>query len=335
MNLFISSGCNVETVPLQELELHRKMLWEWPCIPTLWNTCVICLRDDIGTKKYKSTCGGNSSSFCCSVSFLCVFVQFIIMRLWKSGILLSLWQAKIGKWTSNLSCCVFLLPAFLLGVGIHTVCVLLVWERSTLGQLSRELIVRIVFMMWTLRSRRALLKSDPGLSLREWNHVRKLFLLPLERARRSIYLPLRKWMMRLPTKMNLRTCHHSLYCLRSFWRWWLELWPNETLTGRLKCRKSVLRSSSTSDYCTLSHCLHARAFRSFPICTPRCPARWINLSRPASLVPMSLTMPTWWGLNSTVMGCPGLKRCLRVISRPGAASSLSGFYPLSRLGLIC
>ncbi len=46
---------------------------------------------------------------------------------------------------SSVSGCVFLPALASLQVGIHTVCVLFVWERSMLGQLSRELTVHIVF----------------------------------------------------------------------------------------------------------------------------------------------------------------------------------------------
>ncbi len=168
MNVFISSWCNVETVPLQELELRRKTLWECPCFSTLWKVCNpsegipvdVTDGDDVGTRKYKSTCGGDSGSFCCSVSSLCVFILFIVVCLWKSGILLSLWQAKIGKWTSNLSGCVFLPARVLLRVGIHSLCVACQGAehaRSALKGAHCPHCVRL--MMRMLRSQRALFEE--------------------------------------------------------------------------------------------------------------------------------------------------------------------------------
>uniref|UniRef100_A0A673MGI8 Uncharacterized protein n=1 Tax=Sinocyclocheilus rhinocerous TaxID=307959 RepID=A0A673MGI8_9TELE len=41
-------------------------------------SCDVTGGDDVATRKYKSTCGGESGSFCCSVRALCVFVLFIV-----------------------------------------------------------------------------------------------------------------------------------------------------------------------------------------------------------------------------------------------------------------
>ncbi len=168
--------------------------------------------------------------------------------------------------TSSVSGCVFLPAPASLGVGIHSA--LLFWERSTLGQVSKELIVHIVFAFQCGRSvpgerslRKALspvfpsasaeierrLKSwgsqmdltedwrwarpflllplpDLALTLWGWRHVLKRFPPPRERARRLRELPLRRRVVRASIKTKLWIIHHSLSCLRSCWRWWLELW---------------------------------------------------------------------------------------------------------------
>ncbi len=67
-------------VPFRELELRWRMLRERPCVPTLWYACAIrpdiTGRDDVATKKYKSTCGEENGSFFCSIGALCVLRLF-------------------------------------------------------------------------------------------------------------------------------------------------------------------------------------------------------------------------------------------------------------------
>ncbi len=90
---------------------------------------------------------------------MCVH-SIIVVCLWKSGILLSLWQAKIGKWTSNLSGCVFLPARVLLRVGIHSLCVACQGAehaRSALKGAHCPHCVRL--MMRMLRSQRALFEE--------------------------------------------------------------------------------------------------------------------------------------------------------------------------------
>ncbi len=95
--------------------------------------------DDVATRKYKSTCGEGGGSFCCSVSALCkVYVLFtVVCPLYIENIS---WQlARNKSLTRSVSDCVPLPARVSSRVVTHTICALLVWERSTLGQLSREL----------------------------------------------------------------------------------------------------------------------------------------------------------------------------------------------------
>ncbi len=111
-------------------------LWERPCVPTLWHMRVIRPResptdftngDDVTTRKYKCTCGEDSSSFCCSVSALCVLL--VIHCFLSHYIIIKMATGK--HLISSVAGCVFLPALASLRVGIHTVCALLFWERST------------------------------------------------------------------------------------------------------------------------------------------------------------------------------------------------------------
>ncbi len=83
--------------------------------------------DDVASSKYKSTCGGDSGSYCCSVSALWV-LHLIYCCL--SCLKFIMATGKHESWCVSGSS---FLPALAsLRVGIHTVCALLVWERSTL-----------------------------------------------------------------------------------------------------------------------------------------------------------------------------------------------------------
>ncbi len=71
------------------------------------------------------------------------------------------------------------------------------------------------------RARPFLLLSLPDLVLTLWRRkpILKRFPPPRERARGSRYLPLRTRVARSSIETRLWICHHSLSCLRSYWRW--------------------------------------------------------------------------------------------------------------------
>ncbi len=106
--------------------------------------------DDVATWKYKSTCGEGGGSFCCSVSALCVYVLFtVVCPLYIENIL---WQlARNKSLTRSVSDCVPLLARVSSRVVTHTICALLVWERSCPHCLRMS--------MRTLRFRRVLFEE--------------------------------------------------------------------------------------------------------------------------------------------------------------------------------
>ncbi len=252
--------------PFGNFEL-RQTLWERLFVLMLWNMYVIPSkgipanvtgRDDVATRKYKSTCGEGSGSFCCSVNALCVYVLFTVVC--------PLYIMATGKQVSDkqrFRLCASHYPRFITGGDTHNLCIACLGAehaRSALEEADCPHCVRI--SMRSLRFRRALspvLLAVP-LSLRQsgaWNrgdhiwiwqknwrwacpflhlplpdpvlnrwvrkHVLEQFLPPRERARRSCHLPLRRRVARASSEKRLWVCHHSRFRSRSCWRWLPEL----------------------------------------------------------------------------------------------------------------
>ncbi len=98
-------------------------------------------RGDVGTRKFKRACGGNSDSFLSfSKSSVCQFtICLSVLFTVVCPISCQKPKTSIRARAGCIIGCVFLPARTTLRVGIHTVCVLSAWERSTRSRLSREL----------------------------------------------------------------------------------------------------------------------------------------------------------------------------------------------------
>ncbi len=113
-------------------------------------------RDDVATRKYKSTCGEGSGSFCCSVNALCVYVLFTVVC--------PLYIMATGKQVSDkqrFRLCASHCPRFITGGDTHSLCIACLGAehaQSALEEADCPHCVRI--SMRSLRFRRALFEES-------------------------------------------------------------------------------------------------------------------------------------------------------------------------------